>query len=61
MTEAELRPARLRWSALCFVLFSLLAILVKAAWGPVQQLDTDLGRWPESFTRAHHNAYLFWH
>ncbi|MCW2828785.1 MAG: hypothetical protein JWQ67_2401, partial [Marmoricola sp.] len=29
MTDRELRPARLGWSALCFVLFALLATLVK--------------------------------
>ena len=60
MTEAELRPTRLRWSALCFVLFAVLAILVKTSWGPLQELDTDLGEWPESFTQEHHSVYLFW-
>ena len=29
MTEAELRPARLRWSALCLVLFLVLGVLVE--------------------------------
>lgn len=61
VTEADLRPTRLGWSALCFVLFALLAILVRTAWSPLVDLDTHLGSWPESFTRAHHDAYLFWH
>jgi YegS/Rv2252/BmrU family lipid kinase len=61
VTEAELRPTRLGWSALCFLLFAVLAIVVKAVWESPQELDTYLGTWPESFTRAHHGAYLFWH
>ena len=61
MTEAELRPARLWWSALCFALFAVLAILVKTSWTPLLDLDSDLGTWPESFTRAHDGAYQFWH
>ena len=61
VTEADLRPTRLGWSALCFVLFALLVILVKTSWTPLTDLDTHLGSWPESFTRAHHDAYLFWH
>ena len=59
MTEADLRPTRLRWSALCFTLFLVLAVLVKAGWTPLQDLDTEVGTWPESFTRTHHSAYLF--
>ena len=61
MTEADLRPTRLRWSALCFTLFLVLAVLVKTGWTPLQDLDTEVGTWPESFTRTHHSAYLFWH
>jgi YegS/Rv2252/BmrU family lipid kinase len=61
VTEAELRPSRLGWSALCFVLFAVFAGLVKADWSPLLELDSDLGSWPESFTRAHHGVYLFWH
>lgn len=61
MAEAELRPRRLGWSALCFTLFAVLVILVKTAWSPLIDLETHLGRWPESFTRAHHGLYLFWH
>jgi YegS/Rv2252/BmrU family lipid kinase len=61
VTDAELRPARLGWSALCFVLFALLAVLVKTEWSPLLHLDSDVGSWPESFTRAHHSAYVFWH
>ncbi len=60
VTEADLRPTRLGWSTLCFVLFALLAILVKTTWTPLTDLDTRLGSWPESFTRAHRDAYLFW-
>ena len=60
MTEAELRPARLRWSALCFVLFALLALLVRISWEPLLTLDANVGRWPEEFTSTHHAAYQFW-
>ncbi|MET0997586.1 MAG: phosphatase PAP2 family protein, partial [Marmoricola sp.] len=60
MTEAELRPTRLRWSALCFVLFAILALLVRASWDPLLTLDADVGRWPEEFTSTHHAAYDFW-
>jgi YegS/Rv2252/BmrU family lipid kinase len=58
--EAELRPRRLGWAALCFALFAVLAIVVKTAWSPLIDLDTDLGAWPESFTRAHEVAYETW-
>ena len=60
MTEAELRPTRLAWSALCFGLFAVLALLVATGWAPMQDLDTDLGTWPESFTFDHHGVYEFW-
>ncbi len=60
MTEAHLRPARLRWSGLCFALFAVLTVLVKTSWQPLQDLDTDVGRGPESFTRAHEGVYQFW-
>ena len=61
MTEAELRPTRLGWSALCFVLFAVLTILVVTEWAPLMELDEDLGSWPQSFTQEHHGVYLFWH
>jgi YegS/Rv2252/BmrU family lipid kinase len=61
VTEAELRPSRLGGSALCFVLFAIVAVLVKASWSPLFELDTDIGSWPESFTRVHHDVYEFWH
>ena len=61
MTEAELRPARLWWGALCLASFAVLAVLVRTGWGPLLSLDDTLGRWPESFTREHHGVYLFWH
>ena len=61
MTEAELRPTRLGWSALCFILFAVLTILVVTEWAPLNELDQYLGSWPESFTQAHHGVYLFWH
>jgi YegS/Rv2252/BmrU family lipid kinase len=61
VTEAELRPTRLGWSALCFVLFAVLTILVVTEWAPLLELDEDLGSWPQSFTQEHHAVYLFWH
>ena len=60
MTEAELRPTRLGWSVLCFVLFAVLALLVATGWAPVQDLDSEVGTWPESFTFDHHGVYVFW-
>ncbi len=50
MTEADKRPSRLGWSALCFALFAVLALLVSTEWAPLQDLDTDLGTWPQQFT-----------
>ncbi len=61
MTDAELRPRRLRWAGVSLALFVVLGVLVKASWGPLQDLDTSVGTWPESFTRTHHAAYVFWH
>jgi YegS/Rv2252/BmrU family lipid kinase len=61
VTEAELRPRRLGWSALCFLLFGVLTVLVKADWGPLAAIDEELASWPVSFTRANHGIYLFWH
>ena len=61
MTEAELRPTRLGWSALCFVLFAVVTILVVTGWAPLMELDEDLGSWPQSFTQEHHGVYLFWY
>jgi YegS/Rv2252/BmrU family lipid kinase len=60
VTEAELRPTRLGWSVLCFVLFALIAVLVKTSWSPLLELDADVGTWPADFTREHHAVYLFW-
>lgn len=60
MTEEELRPTRLGWSALCLLLFAVLALLVKTNWPPVQTLDTSVGTWPETFTATHHWVYQFW-
>ena len=60
MTEAELRPIRLRWSALCFVLFALLALLVRISWEPLLALDAKVGRWPEEFTSTHPALFQFW-
>ncbi len=60
MTEADLRPTRLGWSALCFVLFGLLAVLVSAEWATLFHLDTDLGKSPEAFTRTHDGVLAFW-
>ena len=60
MTEAALRPTRLRWSALCFVLLAILALLVRTSWEPLLTLDADVGRWPEEFTGTHQAAYHFW-
>jgi YegS/Rv2252/BmrU family lipid kinase len=61
VTQAEQRPARLGWSALCLALFALLALLVTAGWSPLPDLDTDLGSGPESFTAQHHGVFVFWH
>ncbi|MET0998129.1 MAG: diacylglycerol kinase family protein [Marmoricola sp.] len=60
MTDAALRPRRLAWSALCFVLFAVLAVLVKTEWTPLLDLDAELATWPEAFTRAHEAVYRFW-
>ena len=60
VTEVDLRPTRLRWSALCFALFAVIAVLVHTTWSPLMQLDRELGAWPESFTSDHHGLYLFW-
>jgi YegS/Rv2252/BmrU family lipid kinase len=60
VTEAELRPTRLGWSALCFVLFAVLTILVLTDWPPLHELDQRLGSWPQSVTEDHHGVYLFW-
>jgi YegS/Rv2252/BmrU family lipid kinase len=60
VTEAELRPTRLGWSALCFVLFAILAVFVLAEWSALYDLDTDLGGWPESFTSEHHASFELW-
>jgi YegS/Rv2252/BmrU family lipid kinase len=60
VTAADLRTSRLGWSALCFVLFGLVAALVQTNWGPLADLDEQLGVWPTEFTRAHQNVYLFW-
>ena len=60
-TARHLRTTRLGWSGLCLLVFVLLTVLVKTHWTPLQDLDTAVGRWPESFTRAHHAVYVFWH
>ena len=61
MTEADKRPSRLGWSALCFALFAVLAVLVGTEWAPLQALDTHVGTWPQQFTYDHHGVYVFWH
>ncbi len=61
MTEADLRPTRLGWSALCFVLFGILAVLVSTEWSVLLDFDKDLAGGPESFTSEHHGAFEFWH
>jgi YegS/Rv2252/BmrU family lipid kinase len=60
VTEAELRPSRLGWSALCFALFAVLAVFVTTEWSALIDLDSDLGGGPESFTSNHHGAFEFW-
>ena len=60
MTEADKRPSRLGWSALCFALFAVLAILVVTDWSALLDLDSDLGRGPESFTSHHHGLFEVW-
>ena len=59
MTEAELRPRRLRWSALCFVLFAGILVALELDPGAFA-FDRAVGAWPEAFTREHHAAYVFW-
>ncbi len=61
MTDAELRPARLRWGALCLAAFAVLTVLVWIEWAPLLELDQAVGEWPESFTRTHDWAYDFWY
>jgi len=61
VTDADLRPARWRWSGLCFGLFAVLAVLVNATWSPLFNLDSDVGSWPEQFTFDHHGVYVFLH
>ncbi len=58
---ATLRTTRLGWSLLCFVLFGLVAALVETSWGPLEDLDQQLGAWATDITRAHHDLYVFWH
>ncbi len=48
------------WGAACLVVFGVLAALVMAAWAPLLDLDAEVGRWPESYTRAHDGLYHFW-
>ncbi|MCW2817964.1 MAG: phosphoesterase, PA-phosphatase related protein [Marmoricola sp.] len=60
MTDAALRPRRLRWAGALLLLFVVLGVLVKTGWAPLQRLDTGVGTWPESFTRDHHGAFVFW-
>jgi len=59
VTEAELRPTRLKWSALCFALFAIIGILV-SMWPSLSDLDRAVGTWPQSFTRDHREVYVFW-
>ena len=61
MTERALRPRRLLWAGVLLLLFVVLGVLVKTGWAPLQRFDTALGTGPESFTRHHYGAYLFWH
>ncbi len=61
MTDAGLRPRRLWTAGVCLFLFAVLGVLVKLHWAPLQEADTAIGRWPESFTQTHHGAYVFWH
>ena len=59
MTEADRRPARLGRSVLCFVLFAVLAVLVRTMPGSLG-VDTWLGTWPERVTYEHHALYETW-
>ena len=61
MTEhAQLRTRRISYAVGCFVAFAVLAVLVSTPWSPLPGLDTDFGRWPESFTRRHASVESFW-
>ena len=54
------RRARLGWSAICLVLFGVLATLVQTGWEPLADLDRRLAVWPTQFTREHDHVHLFW-
>lgn len=61
MTEhAQLRTTRILYAVGCFAGFAVLAVLVTGSWSPVPGLDSDVGRWPESFTREHAFVEAFW-
>ncbi len=60
MTEAELRPTRLGWSALCLVLFAVLALLVHVRWSPLLDFDAWVGQWPREVTVANAGLLRFW-
>jgi YegS/Rv2252/BmrU family lipid kinase len=61
VTDAELRPRRIAWAVACFVLFAVLAVLVKLEWAPLLDLDRQVGTGPEGFTRTHDGLHVFWH
>ena len=60
MTESTQRRTRAVWGVVCLAAFGVIAVLVMAAWAPLLALDAEVGRWPESYTRAHNAVYQFW-
>ena len=59
MTEADRRPARLGWSVLCFALFAVLAVLVRAVDGTLWT-DHWVASWAQQLTADHHGLYTMW-
>ena len=61
MTEhAQLRTGRILYAVGCLAAFVVLALLVSSPWSPLTELDTAVGRWPESFTQEHASVEGFW-
>ena len=59
VTGADRRPARLGWAVLCFALFAVLAVLVRAVTGPLD-FDHWVASWAEQLTAEHDGLYRMW-
>lgn len=53
MDTRRTRRTALLGALLCTVLFAVLTVLVATEWGPLLDLDRDLGDWPFRFTSEH--------